>query len=286
MLGHRLWLDICERNDVGGSVATRDGSDAMARWPDIFDAASTVAVDDLTGDGAVDRLLDAVRPTAVINALGIVKQRYESVTPVEARSVNTDLPHQVAAACVARGVRMIHVSTDCVFSGTGRGPWAEHDPADPVDAYGVDKLAGEPEGPGILTIRTSLIGRELVRSSGLVEWLIDQDGTTIRGFRDAWFSGLSSATLARILVDLALASRPSAGVFHIAAEPIDKDRLLRGLVRHLGLDIEIEAVDRPHIDRALDGQRFRDATGVVVPHWETMLAEIADESGRYQRWRD
>ena len=90
----------------------------------------------------VKEVLDTIKPDAVVNAVGIVKQRDEAKQAVPSISINALFPHQLANLCVGHGIRVIHISTDCVFSGF-RGNYTELDNPDPVDLYGRSKLLGE-----------------------------------------------------------------------------------------------------------------------------------------------
>jgi dTDP-4-dehydrorhamnose reductase len=230
---------------------------------------------DVLAPGALEALLERVRPQAVVNAVGLVKQRREAEDVVAAIETNALLPHRLARLGTRAGARLVHFSTDCVFSGD-RGLYAERDRPDPVDTYGRSKLLGEVGAPH-LTLRSSIIGLELGRTQGLVEWFLASRGK-IGGYRRAIWSGLTTAEMAR-LVGRVLADHPAlAGLYHVAAEPIDKHSLLTRLARELGRgDVTIEPVDEPSCDRSLDGSAFAAATGYRVPSWDEMLRELAQE---------
>src|SRR5258705_5380814 len=150
---------------------------------------------------------------------------------------------------------MIQISTDCVFSGR-RGGYSEDDEADPVDLFGREKVLGEAPYDHTLTIRTSIIGRELAGAHGLLEWFLAQTGT-IRGYTRAFFSGVTTQTLAQTLAQVISEHPQLSGTWHVAGEKIAKyDLLLRlaGMYQH---DVEINADDRVQIDRSLDDTRFR-----------------------------
>jgi dTDP-4-dehydrorhamnose reductase len=230
---------------------------------------------DVLAPGAIEALLDRVRPEAVVNAVGLVKQRPEAEDTIAVIETNALLPHRLAAACTRRGARLVHFSTDCVFSGE-RGRYSEEDRPDPVDTYGRTKLLGEVGAPH-LTLRSSIIGLELGRAQGLVEWFLASRGR-IRGYRRALWSGLTTAEMARLVGRLLVDHRSLAGLWHVAAEPIDKHALLTRLARELGRDdVAIEPVDEPSCDRSLDGSAFAAATGYRAPSWDEMLRELAQE---------
>lgn len=264
MLGHRLGPALAAHHDVRVTVRGETAeSDRVVGGVDARD---------------LDRLAEVVtafRPEAVVNAIGIVKQRSEAQDPLRALEVNAIFPHRLARLCAAAGARLVHFSTDCVFSGT-RGSYRESDPPDPPDTYGRTKLLGE-VGPPHLTLRSSIIGLERGRRQGLVEWFLGSRGT-VKGYRRALWSGLTTAEMGR-LVDRLLVRHPDlAGVWHVASRPIDKFSLLSGLARELGRDdVNLEPVDEPACDRSLNGEAFTAATGYRAPAWDEMLSELAQE---------
>jgi dTDP-4-dehydrorhamnose reductase len=273
MLGHRLLRHLEPRHQV---TVTLRRPLAAYREHGLFTAANSIAGVDARDWPAVEAALTAVSPAAVVNCIGIVKQRDEAKAPIPSIEINSLLPHRLLGACRAAGRRLIHLSTDCVFSGR-RGAYREDDVPDPVDLYGRSKLLGELDAPPALTLRTSIIGLELTRKSGLVEWFLSQRGT-VRGFRRAIYSGLTTQEAARVIERL-LADHPQlVGVWQVASQPISKYDLLASLARHLDRrDVEILPDDDFACDRSLDGSRFAAATGYRPPTWDAMLEELAVE---------
>lgn len=168
------------------------------------------------------------------------------------------------------GVRLIHFSTDCVFSGH-RGPYRESDAPDPKDLYGRSKLLGEVDRPGCLTIRTSIVGRELRRGTGLFDWFISQKGGQVHGYRHALYSGLTTGAMADV-VQLVLESyRDLSGIWQVSGEAIDKFSLLELVNAVYQLGIRIEPDDTFQCDRRLDSSRFREMIGWAPPTWQSMI---------------
>ncbi|MEM6455653.1 MAG: SDR family oxidoreductase [Acidobacteriota bacterium] len=234
---------------------------------------------------SVERALDRVTPDAVINCVAIVKQREAARLPIPSIRVNALFPHQLADLCAARGIRLIHLSTDCVFSGR-RGHYTEDDNPDPVDLYGRTKLLGELDRPGCLTLRTSIIGWELVHRASLLEWFASQRGATIQGYRRVIWSGLPSAVLTEVIRDLLLHHPRLEGLYQVASTPLTKYDLLVRLRDALGwTDIAIEPYDAIASDPSLVGQRFEQATGWRAPSWDTMIDGLAAEWPTYAAWR-
>ena len=279
MLGHVLWRTCAERFDAYASV--RGDELVGAAW--MVDPDRVVTGVRAADPASLGRALDEVRPDTVVNCIGVVKQVLDG--PAEAIRTNALFPHELAGACRERGVRLIHVSNDCVFSGA-RGGYVETDPPDPVDTYGRSKLLGEPATPGALTIRTSMIGRELATSNGLLEWFLAHSGTTVRGFARAVFSGPTTPVLSRAIADV-IDRRPSLeGLYHLSASPITKHELLLLLREGFAVDVEIEPDESVVVDRSLDSSAFRAATGWEPPSWREMVAELAESADEYAEVRD
>jgi dTDP-4-dehydrorhamnose reductase len=218
-----------------------------------------------------------VRPDVVINCIGIVKQQQAAKDPIACLSVNALFPHRLARLCQAASARLIHVSTDCVFSGK-KGNYTEIDFSDAEDLYGRSKFLGEVSGPGCLTLRTSIIGRELHSQQGLIEWFLSNRGKTVSGFRRAIFSGLTTEVLSELIADMILRFPQLEGLWHVAAEPINKFDLLTCVRDVFGLDIKIEPDDRFACDRSLCDARFRQATGWSPPSWPAMIRRMRGET--------
>ena len=267
MLGHVVADELAPRFDLHSGVrdverAQRLGVDGTLHQ---FDAA-------VEGDAAA--LIAELCPAVVINAVGLVKQLEEASRPSAAIAINALLPQVLAEVCAAHGARLIHVSTDCVFAGDLPAPLAytEDDLTDARDLYGLSKLLGEVDAPA-LTLRTSIIGPELERASGLMAWFAAQEGMSVDGFTNAVFSGLTTRALARVIERLITDHPGLAGLYHVSATPISKFDLLTVLRDALGISCEIRPVAEPRINRALDSTRFLAATGIEVPSWSAMIGE-------------
>lgn len=282
MLGHKLVEGLGPRFETWAAVRGDVPSPAAAP---LLPAARTVTRVRAEEPATIARALDASGAEAVVNAIGIVKQADAARDPVPSIRVNALFPHELAAACAARGARLVHVSTDCVFSGA-RGGYGEDDLPDATDLYGRSKLLGEVTGSaGALTIRTSIVGRELHGAQGLLEWFLSQRGGTVRGFSRAIFSGLTTAALTDLVGDLLADHAGLSGLYHVAAEPIDKLALLTLVRDRLAADVAIEPDDAFAIDRSLDAARFRAATGWTAPSWEEMVAALAADPTAYEELR-
>jgi dTDP-4-dehydrorhamnose reductase len=281
MLGHKLWQLLSQRFDTYATF--RRSPAAYARFGLFAPERSIGGVHAEEFDSIV-RALGQVRPDVVINCIGIIKQSAEAKDPIRSITVNSLFPHRLGALCRAAGARLVHISTDCVFDGA-RGCYREGDVANATDLYGRTKHLGEVASEGCLTIRTSIIGRELEGAHGLVEWFLSQDGGTIRGFRNAIFSGLTTNALGGVIGELIEKHPTLDGLWQVASEPINKFDLLTLVKGAYDLDIEIVADDEFHCDRSLDGSRFTDATGLTIPAWPAMIAQMYNDPTPYAELR-
>jgi len=163
MLGHKLCQLYRRRFETWTTV--RSNYREYARY-DLFDPERTVGGVDAADFDSVVRAVADVKPHAVINCIGIIKQLQAAKDPIISLSINSLFPHRLANLCRIGGVRMVQISTDCVFSGR-QGGYTEDDASDAEDLYGRTKFLGEIAVPDCLTLRTSIIGRELSTKSGL-----------------------------------------------------------------------------------------------------------------------
>jgi dTDP-4-dehydrorhamnose reductase len=257
MLGHKLWQTLSDRFET--RVTFRQSA-ALYESLGLFDLSrslSHVSAQDFDG---VVRAFAAARPDVVVNCIGIVKQDAAAKDPYQSIAVNSLFPHRLAQLCAATGTRLIHISTDCVFTGR-RGNYREQDVSDAEDLYGRTKFLGELDYEHCLTVRTSIIGRELQGSHGLIEWFLGQQGKTVRGFKRAVFSGWTTLELSRIIARIIADHGDLHGLWQVAANPINKFDLLTLVNQAYELDIEIEPDEEFVCDRGLNGERFRNENG-------------------------
>jgi len=281
MLGHRVWLSLRERFET--FVTLRGDAGAYARFG-VFDAPRTLDGVDGARFETVARAFTRVHPDVVVNCIGIVKQLAQASDPIASLEVNALLPHRLAALCATAGARLVHISTDCVFSGR-IGSYREGDFADADDLYGRTKLLGEVGGVGSLTLRTSIVGRELQTSHGLAEWFLERRGQRVPGFTQAFFSGVTTHALARVIGDVIAAQPGLSGLYHVSSERISKYDLLVRLNEAFDARAIVEPVDEPRIDRSLDSARFWQATAMTRPQWTDMIAEMSAAGAPYDEWR-
>ncbi len=280
MLGHRLWMDLSKAHDVW--VTVRSDASSIPELPGMDRRRIRPKVDMLDFDNVI-RAFASIQPELVINCVGLVKQHALSNDPLSVIELNAKLPHRLSLVCRTAGARLIHISTDCVFSGKA-GNYQEDTNSDAEDLYGKSKALGEVAYPHTLTIRSSIIGRELRTRLGLNEWFLSQTGT-IKGFTKAIFSGFTTQAMAKILLDYIIPRADLYGVWQISSDPIAKYDLLCLMRDAYHRDLEIIPDGNFVCDRSLDSSRFRKETGFVPPSWPAMIEELALCPLPYDQWK-
>lgn len=224
-------------------------------------------------DSLVD-LFERTRPDFVVNCVGLVKQLAQANDPIQAIPINALLPHRLARFCSLMDARLIHISTDCVFSGS-KGDYTESDHPDADDLYGRSKYLGELDYPHTITLRTSIIGHELDGARSLIGWFLAQTGS-VKGYKRAIFSGLPTVEIARVIRDRVIPHPELHGLYHVSADPINKFDLLTLVAKTYGKTIDIHADNQLVINRSLDSTRFRQATGFAPKPWPELLRTMRD----------
>lgn len=281
MLGHKLVQRWREKFDVW---TTLRGDFADYKRYGIFTRERTIDSLSVLDIERVNDVIRDIQPDVIFNAVGIVKQVPTAKNAVTTLLINSVLPNQLADIVSQVGARLIQISTDCVFDGS-RGMYTEDDRPDATDLYGKSKHLGEVAGDNCLTLRTSIIGRELFTSHSLLEWIIGNRGKKIDGYVNAVFSGFPTIVLADILSTLITEHSTLSGVYHLSSEPINKFDLLNLINENYELGMEVDRFEDFHIDRSLDSTKFRNATGFTPDPWKEMIETMAADETPYEDWR-
>jgi dTDP-4-dehydrorhamnose reductase len=283
MLGHKLFQHFLPR--FPGTICTmhRQATDEPYSRITLFQGPQVIEGIDLVDFNKLSNLLLRLKPEFIVNCVGVIKQRDQASSHISTITVNSLLPHQLAALCAKWGGRLIHFSTDCVFSGR-QGMYKEDDFSDAEDLYGKTKFLGETTEANAVTIRTSIIGRELSNHRSLLDWFLSNKGGHVRGYRKSIYSGVTTNHLAEVVADIILHHPQLQGVYQVASEPISKYDLLCLLREAYALDVAIDPVDGEYANRSMDGSRFRGATGYVCPPWPTLVQQLAADPTPYERW--
>lgn len=280
MLGSTIYNYIAMRHEYNVLGTHRPGRSAAGLVQNKFSRLVQCELD--PGLINATALIEKIKPAAVINCIGVIKQRSEASEVLTTVPINTVLPHQLRAACAGVGAKFVHFSTDCVFSGT-KGDYTEDAQPDAVDVYGLSKYLGEVVGTGALTLRTSIIGHELFSSRSLLEWFLSQDGQ-VKGFKSAYFSGLPTIEVARVTLDIIKFHPDLSGLYHLAAEKISKYELLMRVNKAYEKNLDIVPDGKLKIDRSLNASRLMAEVGYKPCSWDGLIAKMKgfkDECDQY-----
>jgi dTDP-4-dehydrorhamnose reductase len=267
LLGNAVIRILSEKSslDVYGTVRSELSLQYLKDTP----LNKTLTAIDIEDDSKMLDIFVTIHPDVVINCIGATKHKESENPHIASIKINALFPHRLAQLCSIHGAKLIHISTDCVFSGK-KGLYTENDQPDPADVYGKSKALGEVLYGNALTIRTSIIGHELNTNYGLLNWFLSQE-SKCKGFKNAVFSGLPTVLLAEVIRDYILNDHSLNGLYHIAASPINKYDLLKLIAEVYGKKIDIELDEDFVIDRSLDATKFNLATGFKCPEWPRLI---------------
>ncbi|MFP3352921.1 SDR family oxidoreductase [Pseudoalteromonas sp. SIMBA_153] len=279
MLGYSLLCNLNEHANLSvfGTVRSIDGKESF--FSDIEQQLITGV--DAYDIRSLELAIETVAPDVVINCVGLIKQHGISKQHIDAVKINALLPHELADICDRVKAKLIHFSTDCVFTGDV-GLYSEDSLPDACDLYGKSKCLGEVGYGKHLTLRTSIIGHELTTAVSLVDWFLSQ-GESAKGFSKAVFSGLPTCYVAKLLVEYILPQPEISGLLHLSVDPIDKYTLLKLIAEQYQKNITISESKELVIDRSLNSDKFRQLTQFSPPAWSKLVEYMhTDYEKRYK----
>ena len=284
MLGHKMYQTLLSRYPDTTCTVARPLSALFYQRIDLFRQGRVIDEIDAMDFPRLHEILDAERPGYIVNCIGMIKQREASKAAIPSITLNSLLPHKLAEWAGGWGGRVFHFSTDCVFSGRDGG-YTETSPSDAEDLYGKSKYLGEVAVENALTLRTSIIGRELANFRSLLEWFLSQKGKSVRGFKKVIYSGVTTNYMAD-LVSRIVSEHPTLyGLYQVTSPAISKFDLLCMIRDAFRLDIEIVPDENGVSDRSMVGDAFLRATGYRSPDWPGLVAQLANDPTPYEKWR-
>lgn len=283
MLGHKVIQTLAEQYPTIGTVRE---SEKKYKQHLIIGAFNLVGgVDAYRLEATVAPAIDAFHPDVIVNCIGIVKQLREANDMDKSTAINTILPLWLQTEVEERNTRLIHISTDCVFDGL-KGGYTEADEPNATDIYGKTKAFGEVlNSKNTLTLRTSIVGRELHTQHGLVEWFLSNQGKEIKGYANSIFSGVTTLELSNLISKIIGKHQDLNGLYHVAANPIDKYQLLSILNNITGETVKITPDYQEHINRSLNADKLCHKIGYAPPGWRYMLSKMMSDPTPYTELR-
>lgn len=273
MLGHKLYQVLSREFDTW--VTFRSFDDRI-RTLDLFDRSRVIDGIDAFEVSSVREAIQRSKPQVVVNCIGMVKQREDAKVHKIAIYLNALFPHVVAEICRGEHIRFMHISTDCVFSGS-KGNYDEGSTSDAEDLYGRTKFLGEVQDGAGLTLRTSIIGHEISNGHSLVDWFLRNAGGTVRGYTRALYTGFPTVLFAREIARLIREFPDLCGLYQLSSDVISKYELLKIINEHYGSKITIEPFDGFVCDRSLNSERYREKTGFRPLPWPDMVKAMRED---------
>ena len=202
-------------------------------------------------DVAKDNLNKLPKCKYFVNCIGVINKLINKNKIIESINVNSIFPYKLSNYCKKKKIKLIHISTDCVYSGK-KGNYLEDDLHDPVDIYGKTKSLGEPIN--CMTIRTSIIGEENNNNKSLVEWVKKQKNKKINGYLNHKWNGLTAKHLSEIIVKIIEKKLFREKLVHIYSEkPVNKYQLIKYINERFKLNCKIKKyLHKNSINRSLN----------------------------------
>ncbi len=270
MLGNNLFQFFSSKSEFETFATVRNKS-TLGK---VYSSKKVLEISDIKNLKELNFILKRISPTVVINCIGAIKQKNKLNNTREIIYINSLLPHLLEEACKKVGARMIHFSTDCVFSGK-LGKYTEENEPDAQDLYGLSKRLGEVLNENSLTLRTSIIGHELKSNLSLLDWFLSQENK-VKGYKKAIFSGLTTIEIGKVLEKIIFPNLHLSGLFHLSVDPINKYDLLNLVAIEYKKNIKILEDSEIIIDRSLDSSKFKALTGYNPPSWQELIKELND----------
>ncbi|MBD1142534.1 SDR family oxidoreductase [Pelagibacterales bacterium SAG-MED35] len=239
----------------------------------VFKNKSKIAIYRKLTFNNIDNIINKLKPDYLINCTGVINHKIKKNLD-EVFYINSVLPHYIAKKCLEKKIINIHISTDCVFNGK-IGNYSEKNLTNSIDYYGISKSIGEVIMPYTIIIRTSIIGNEINSNHGLLEWFLSHKKfQTVNGFSKAYFSGLTTLELSKIILKYFInKKRKFKSPIHISGPKINKYDLISIINKVYNKKVIINKNSSFKVDKSLNSSIFVKSSGYKIKSWQKMLQE-------------
>ena len=273
MIGHKIAQVLEINNEVIGT------SRKTIYATDLGINKATILNKDFIVDESLDFMSD-IMPDVIINCVGITIRRINETNNNHLSFINSTLPKLINDWSIENSKKMIHMSTDCVFSGKN-GYYLDDDKPDAADSYGSSKSRGEINNNTTLTLRSSMVGREIYNHTELFEWLIKNKNGKIEGYDNVIYSGITTIRMAKIIDFILNKNLNLSGIYNIGSIPISKYELLKMLNKAFNLEIDIRKITQIKSNKVLISKKFTEITGLKSPNWNDLISEFKEDCETY-----
>ena len=276
MWGHQVFLKLKDYYGVQSIACTLRKPVSHYDKIGIYKNARVFDRVDFTDFKQADLVLDGYQPDVILNCIGLTPRKHDSKDKQLYGKINSELPYHLLDWAKRNSAKLVHFSTDCVFSGI-KGQYTENDKPDALDTYGRSKALGEVVDPSALTLRLSKIGREIEYKTEILEWILSQRGKKIQGYSRAYYSGLTTNFMAKELIRIIRDFPELNGLYQISSNKISKYELLTQINKIFNCQVEIEEKSDYSVDKSLNCDLYMSKTGYKKPSWSEMLTELKNE---------
>ncbi len=284
MIGHKLYQILSKENEDTWVTLRNDLT--TYKYAEIYNSKKIIDKIDLIDFVNLQNLLNHINPDIIINASGVTIRRGVENMISSSILLNSALPHFLNEWVCLNHKRLVHFSTDCVFSGK-KGTYSENDIKDAIDTYGLTKSLGEViNSSHSITLRGSMIGRELENKTELLEWFLKQNNKDIRGFSEVMYSGITTVKMAEIVLKIIFSYPKLSGLFNVSSEPLSKFELLQLFNENFNVNANIESDSSYSSNKNLISNRFFTELKIDQPIWVDMVKELKYDCLRYKNLYD
>jgi dTDP-4-dehydrorhamnose reductase len=276
MWGHQVFLKLSEYFGNSQVACTLKKNRSHYDRIQFFQNKTVFDGLDFRNFDVVYNLLGQYKPSWVINCVGLTPRKYDPKDEAHYFSINADLPHKLNNWCEINHSKLIHFSTDCVFTGK-KGEYTESDIPDATDIYGKTKALGEVRSKSALTYRLSKIGREIEGKTEILEWALSQKGREINGFSKAIYSGVTTNFMAAELIRIIEKYPDLSGLFQVAGPKINKFELLKIINQVYECRLTIHEKIDYAVDKSLNCELYKQTTGFNQKDWLNMIMTMKKE---------
>ncbi|MBT7623863.1 MAG: sugar nucleotide-binding protein [Flavobacteriaceae bacterium] len=273
MIGHKIAQSLSKKFQVFGSTRKKIKSINIG----------TEKCEIINHDFIIDNklgLIDEIDPDIIINCVGITIRRGLNNSIENTKKLNSDLPHKLNHWVETNNKKLIHLSSDCVFSGK-KGNYSDESIPDATDLYGISKSKGEVTGNNALTIRCSIVGREIYNHTELFEWLFSMKNKKIEGYKNVIYSGVTSTWMGKTINHLIKNNYDLKGIYNISSVPISKYDLLIKLSDTFNLNVDISLNSNIKSNKVLISKKFTEITGINSPNWNDLIVDFKADSDKF-----
>ena len=272
MIGHKMYQVLSKYySDTYVSIRSYD-----TKYDHLFNRDKVIILNDASDFNNLNKLLNNLKPDVIINSIGITIRRGVNYNVSKTIAINSLLPHTLSNWCESNNKKLIHFSTDCVFNGTKQS-YNQNDKPDAIDLYGKTKSLGELNNKHSLTLRGSMIGRELENKTELLEWFLNQKNESINGFDKVYYSGITTVRMANYILKILKTNMEMSGIYNVSSKPISKYELLKLFAIYFNINTQINIESNKQSSKVLESDLFFGTIKECQPDWNELIVELKND---------